>query len=125
MLNTNSILEVSYSDETRHLTLSQGEAHFDVAHNPERPFEVYAGKGLVRAIGTAFTVYLRKVDVEVIVTEGTVEIDSAEPAVTAVTRADIDPNKTQLIADTVQLSGSRRAIRRFMIASFWLRLKWQ
>jgi transmembrane sensor len=29
----------------------------------------------VRAIGTAFTVHVRKIDVEVIVTEGTVEID--------------------------------------------------
>jgi transmembrane sensor len=74
-LNTNSRLEVDYSDSHRRLTLTQGQAHFDVAHNPNRPFEVYAGNGLVRAIGTAFTVHIRKVDVEVIVTEGTVELD--------------------------------------------------
>ncbi len=29
----------------------------------------------MRAIGTAFTVHIRKIDVEVIVTEGTVELD--------------------------------------------------
>ena len=77
-LNTNSTVEVDYSDSTRRLNLTQGEAHFDVAHNPDRPFEVYAGNRLVRAIGTAFTVHVRKIDVEVIVTEGTVEIDEPE-----------------------------------------------
>ncbi|MDC1513892.1 FecR domain-containing protein [Porticoccaceae bacterium] len=74
-LNTNSRLEVDYSSSLRRLNLTQGEAHFDVAHNPSRPFEVYAGSRLVRAIGTAFTVHVRKIDVEVIVTQGTVEID--------------------------------------------------
>ena len=76
-LNTNSRLEVDYSDNYRRLTLSHGEAHFNVAHNPDRPFEVYAGQGLVRAIGTAFTVHIRKIDIEVLVTEGTVELDHA------------------------------------------------
>lgn len=74
-LNTNSRLQVDYSNDLRRLTLTQGEAHFDVAHDPDRPFEVYVGNRLVRAIGTAFTVHVRKIDVEVIVTEGTVEID--------------------------------------------------
>ncbi len=77
-LNTNSRLLVDFSDARRQLTLTQGEAHFDVSHNPERPFEVNAGQGLVRAIGTAFTVHLRKIDVEVIVTEGTVEVDHSK-----------------------------------------------
>ena len=77
-LNTNSTVEVDYSDSTRRLNLTQGEAHFDVAHNPDRPFEVYAGNRLVRAIGTAFTVHVRKIDVEVIGTEGTVEIDQPD-----------------------------------------------
>ena len=90
-LNTNSRLEVHYSDSTRRLTLSQGEAHFDVAHNPNRPFEVYAGQGLVRAIGTAFTVHIRKIDVEVIVTEGTVELDrAAQPNIA--TNITVEPN---------------------------------
>ena len=79
LLNTNSQLEVEYSQEKRKLILLQGEAHFDVVKNPDRPFEVFAGKGLVRAVGTAFNVHLRKADVEVIVTEGVVELDQAEP----------------------------------------------
>jgi len=94
-LNTNSHLEVHYSDSTRRLTLSQGEAHFDVAHNPNRPFEVYAGQGLVRAIGTAFTVHIRKIDIEVIVTEGTVELDrAAQPTIETNITVDQTANTT-------------------------------
>ena len=78
-LNTNTRLEVSYGDSKRQIKLARGEAYFEVFHNPARPFEVVAGKRLVRAIGTAFTVHVRQVDVEVIVTEGVVEIDRTEP----------------------------------------------
>ena len=102
-LNTNSHLEVHYSDSTRRLTLSQGEAHFDVAHNPNRPFEVYAGQGLVRAIGTAFTVHIRKIDVEVIVTEGTVELDrAAQPNIE--TNITVDQNANSTAKPTVKAS---------------------
>ncbi len=79
LLNTNSRLEVNYTEHKRQLKLLRGEAYFDVAHKPERPFEVFAGQGLVRAVGTAFTVHVRKIDVEVIVTEGSVELDHREP----------------------------------------------
>ncbi len=78
LLNTNTRLEVSYTDRRRRLSLMRGEAHFEVVHNSQRPFEVSAGKGLVRALGTAFTVHIRKVDIEVIVTEGIIELDRAE-----------------------------------------------
>ena len=91
-LNTNSRLEVDYSNNLRRLSLTQGEAHFDVAHNPQRPFEVLAAQGLVRALGTAFTVHIRKIDVEVIVTEGTIELAPATTLeVTAVLNAGTGP----------------------------------
>lgn len=77
LLNTNSQLRVDYNEERRKLTLLRGEAHFDVFHNAQVPFEVYAGEGLVRAVGTAFSVRLKARDVGVIVTEGKVEIDRA------------------------------------------------
>ena len=78
LLNTNSEVRVDYLPDRRQLTLLRGEAHFDVNHDPARPFEVSAGKGLVRALGTAFTVHLRRRDVGVIVTEGRVEIARAD-----------------------------------------------
>ena len=55
-LNTNSRVEVDYTDARRTIVLMQGEAHFDVSKDPSRPFEVSAGLGRVRAVGTAFTV---------------------------------------------------------------------
>ena len=75
-LNTNSRIQFDYDGGVRAVYLHQGEAHFTVAKNPDRPFEVYAGTGLVRAIGTAFSVTLndRSDEVNVLVTEGVVEI---------------------------------------------------
>ncbi len=73
-LNTNSQIEVDYSATHRNIRLVQGEAHFEVAKNKNKPFRVYAGEGRVQAIGTAFTVYLRQADVDVLVTEGKVEL---------------------------------------------------
>lgn len=73
-LNTNSAATVHYSDAERRVHLLRGEAHFDIAPAPERPFSVIAGSGTVRAVGTAFTVYLKGDVVEVTVTEGIVEV---------------------------------------------------
>lgn len=99
-LNTNSRLQVDYSGQRRHLHLLQGEAHFSVAHNPDRPFEVFAGNGLVRAIGTAFSVHIRKIDIEVIVTEGTVEIARPEPDNAAQTAAPQIVTNVTIVTDT-------------------------
>lgn len=73
-LNTDSELTVSYSKAERRVHLASGEAHFDIATAPERPFIVVAGSGTVRAVGTAFNVYLNDDIVEVMVTEGVVEV---------------------------------------------------
>jgi hypothetical protein len=44
-----------FTGDTREITLS-GEAYFDVAHNPEKPFIVKTGKLNVKALGTEFNV---------------------------------------------------------------------
>ncbi len=75
-LNTNSKLEVNYGNQRRGVTLVRGEAHFDVFHLPSKPFEVTTGSGLVRAIGTAFSVQIRSINIEILVTEGIVEIET-------------------------------------------------
>lgn len=79
MLNTNSQIKVDYSDSYRRVYLLQGEALFTVAKNAERPFRVYAGNGLIEALGTAFSVYLKGAEVEVAVTEGRVSLASMSP----------------------------------------------
>lgn len=42
----------------RRIELTRGRAFFDVAHDPDRPFEVTGGGHVVRAVGTAFEVDL-------------------------------------------------------------------
>lgn len=76
-LNTSSHASVMYKDEIRFIHLMKGEAHFDVSHDPDKPFIVYAGDLAVRAVGTAFAVYIRDDNgVEVMVTEGRVQLKS-------------------------------------------------
>ena len=58
-LNTGSRLSTAFSASERRVVLDAGEAMFDVARNPARPFVVEAGGHEVRAVGTAFNVYSR------------------------------------------------------------------
>lgn len=78
LLNTNSQIRVDYGDQHRQVHLLQGEALFTVAKDVDRPFRVYAGSGLIQAVGTAFSVYLKGADVEVMVTEGRVALASVD-----------------------------------------------
>jgi transmembrane sensor len=75
-INTQTALDVAMKTGSRRVVLRQGEAWFQVAKDPERPFVVAAGKVRVRAVGTAFSVRRgdREADgVDVMVTEGVVE----------------------------------------------------
>jgi transmembrane sensor len=76
-LNTNSRVLVDYSQSARVILLQRGEAFFKVAHDTQRPFWVRAGNSWVRAVGTAFNVYLRPTGAVVTVSEGTVNVVSA------------------------------------------------
>lgn len=71
-LNTDSQLDVAYSQAHRNLTLRHGEAWFKVAHNAQRPFIVSAGPVRVKATGTAFSVRLDGNAATVVVSEGRV-----------------------------------------------------
>ncbi|MFA7555806.1 MAG: FecR domain-containing protein [Spongiibacteraceae bacterium] len=73
-LNTDTRVEVDYSNQRRKVRLLKGEAHFHVAHNPLRPFVVYAGEKSVRAVGTTFSVVNLPKKFGVMVVEGKVEV---------------------------------------------------
>ena len=73
-LNVGTDVQVALTPAARRVTLTAGEAHFAVAHDTARPFIVSAGGVSVRAVGTAFSVRLGEHGVEVLVTEGKVEI---------------------------------------------------
>jgi len=74
LLNTDSSARVEYTTLERRVRLERGEAHFEVEHDTARPFLVAAGDGVVRAVGTAFSVRRQGVGAEVSVTEGKVEL---------------------------------------------------
>lgn len=76
-LNADSEVRVNYTPAERRVRLLKGEAHFIVAKNRERPFWVEAGAVTVRAVGTAFNVRLGAAQIEVLVTEGKVEVDQS------------------------------------------------
>lgn len=99
LLNTKSQFNIAYTDEFRDIYLIQGEAHFDVVSSTERPFRVFAGKSRVLAVGTAFSVHLKKATVDVTVTHGSVKIDSIRDTSSAL----LDTNvKTQSIVSAGQ-----------------------
>lgn len=79
-LNGASRIEVDFTAAERRVRLAEGEAHFIVAKNPERPFFVTAGPVTVRAVGTAFNVRLASESIEVLVTEGRVKLQRDEAA---------------------------------------------
>lgn len=80
-LNTNTSIEINFTKRERHLTLLQGEAHFEVAKDKQRPFIVNIGGLQVRAVGTAFNIQKSLAHTEVIVTEGVIELDRTRPLI--------------------------------------------
>ncbi|MBP8116632.1 MAG: FecR family protein [Nitrospira sp.] len=73
-LNTDTALSVSLTEQGRRLTLHRGEAFFTVAPDTARPFEVEAGSGTIRALGTAFNVRTGSDRTTVTVTEHSIRI---------------------------------------------------
>lgn len=79
-LNADSEVQVAYVPAERRVRLVKGEAHFVVKKDAQRPFLVEAGTVTVRAVGTAFNVRLGATEIEVLVTEGKVEVDQGHAA---------------------------------------------
>ena len=81
-----STVKVAVDRTRRRVELADGEAFFEVAHDPAHPFLVQAGDTTIRVLGTKFDV--RKVgdDVRVSVLEGRVEV-IRKSATAAVARA--------------------------------------
>lgn len=75
-LNTSSQIKVQLSPGERRIDLSRGEALFEVAHEPFRPFRVMAAGTMTEAVGTKFNVRRTPSGVQVVVVEGKVLVDS-------------------------------------------------
>ncbi len=104
-LNTDSRLVVSYEDRERRVLLERGEALFEVARQPQRPFVVQAGDQQVRALGTTFVVRRDPDRLAVSLIEGSVEVASRAPA-----QPDAQARKSESEA-TVLSPGERIVVR--------------
>jgi|SRR5579872_743205 len=78
-MNTRSTLEVRMGRGRRDIRVIQGEAFFEVAHDPSRPFVIDTSIGTIRAVGTRFDVLLDAKHLEVNMEEGKVMIHGAAP----------------------------------------------
>lgn len=77
-LNTDSQVRIAVTEHERRINLARGEAFFEVAKDPTRPFVVVAGHCRVVAIGTQFSVWREADEVRVAVTEGRVRVERSD-----------------------------------------------
>ena len=94
-LNTDTQLQVSYSDTERRVALIRGQALFAVASEP-RPFTVTAAGSETRAHGTLFEIFLGPEAVAVTLIEGSV---SVTPQGAGATRGGAIESLTQVDTD--------------------------
>jgi transmembrane sensor len=81
-LDARSAIALRFDAGERRVELLSGEAFFEVAPDPARPFVVAAAGGRVTALGTAFDVALDEPGARVAVTEHSVRIASGGAEVT-------------------------------------------
>ena len=78
-LNTNTKVQVRYTDQARLLELVSGELHVRVAKDPSRPLSVMAGEQIIQAVGTEFNIEITdQQKIELVVTEGKVKVGVPE-----------------------------------------------
>lgn len=82
-LNVGSQVRIDFRGGDRRITLTRGEAFFDVAHDPKRPFIVRAGEARIQALGTKFDVRRLNGDVRITLLHGKVQVspDNGEESV--------------------------------------------
>ena len=101
-LNTDTRIKVDLTHSERRIDLTRGEAYFEVAKDPARPFVVDVEDKRIVAVGTRFSVR-RDVDgIRVFVTQGTVRIEQSDVGEAAHSIAQLQPGSiAHAVADGV------------------------
>jgi transmembrane sensor len=112
-LDKDTRISVRLSQHRRDLTLERGQAEFDVAHQPQRPFVVLAAGHTVEARGTRFTVDMLTSRLAVTLLEGRVIVAGQGKgrmmtpiAMTPAQRVVIAPGKAPLIESNVNIAAA-------------------
>ncbi|WP_372622397.1 FecR family protein, partial [Alteromonas stellipolaris] len=79
-LNTDTRINIKFSETHRELWLEQGEAFFDIAKDRSRPFLIHTAKKTVRVVGTKFNIKLSQAGFDIAVEEGIVAIEEKAEA---------------------------------------------
>lgn len=79
-LNAETRVRTRIGDRRREVWLDKGEAYFDVAHDPSRPFVVHAGSRAITVLGTRFSVKRIGDKITVAVRAGKVRVDGERSA---------------------------------------------
>lgn len=87
-LNTSTELRARIERAERTVWLDNGEAYFDIAHDPSRPFVIFAGERRVTVVGTKFTLRRDGDRLEVNVVEGRVQLQVHDLSPTLLSRGD-------------------------------------
>lgn len=74
-LSTDTRMRAAVTDDVREVWLDRGEAYFEVRHDAQRPFVVWAGERKVTVLGTKFSVRRDGDEVRVAVAEGRVRVE--------------------------------------------------
>ncbi|MBM0106583.1 FecR domain-containing protein [Steroidobacter sp. S1-65] len=93
-LNSRTRLKVRFTERARNIELLEGQALFNVAKNPQRPFVVTSGDFSVRAVGTVFDVDRKQSATTVTVLEGRVAVSSlagTSPEISPVSAIQVAP----------------------------------
>ena len=104
-LNTDSRVQVDYTNDFRNIYFERGEAYFDVTDDANRPFVVHVGKGSVTAVGTAFTIKYDDKIVGVTVIEGIVEVNTLPVNDVVTTISDNQSMKKGIVTKTSVSAG--------------------
>lgn len=103
------ILPDVFKSDKREITL-EGQAFFDVSHNPERPFIIHTDKALVQVLGTSLDIrsYPEDSTVQVVVKDGRVSLKSNKECVeedavlTAGERGQLDLSNDRITTSKVE-----------------------
>ncbi|WP_435276980.1 FecR family protein [Psychrobium sp. nBUS_13] len=110
VLNTASKLIIDFTPEHRKLILESGEANFDVAKDPSRPFTVHVGDNTFTALGTVFNVQKNSEQaMELVVTEGRVLVAQGDETLEDLAKA-ISTNVGTTGNATIVASGQKAQI---------------
>jgi len=107
-LGASSEITADFTQTARKVTLVEGEAFFEVAKDPSRPFFVAAQDTLVRVVGTKFDVKRSAEIVHVSVLEGVVEVMKPDNVEEAIETGETSGADKQVLTAGERVSAARR-----------------